>query len=72
MPIFRPFRGVRPQNDFVDRFPTHPLDNFTQEEINKKSQEDLSYIQMIKPYVVSKSKDIDRNLRKIRTNYEEL
>lgn len=72
MPIFRPFRGVRPQNDFIDRFPTHPLDNFTQEEINKKSQEDLSYIQMIKPYVVSKSKDIDRNLRKIRTNYEEL
>lgn len=27
---------------------------------------------MIKPYVVSKSKDIDRNLRKIRTNFEEL
>jgi uncharacterized protein (DUF1015 family) len=27
---------------------------------------------MIKPYVVSKSKDLDRNLRKIRTNFEEL
>ena len=27
---------------------------------------------MIKPYVVSKSKDIDRNLRKIRSTFEEL
>lgn len=72
MPIFRPFRGVRPQNDYIDRFPTHPLDNFSLEELTRKSQEDLSYIQMIKPYVVSKSKDIDRNLRKIRSNYEEL
>ena len=72
MPIFKPFRGVRPQENFVDCFPTHPLDNFTQQEINKKAQEDSSYVQMIKPYVCSKSKDVDRNLRKIRTNYEEL
>lgn len=72
MPIFKPFRGIRPSEDYVDIFPTHPLDNFSQEEINKKSQMDSSYIQMIKPYVVSKSKDLDRNLRKIRTNFEEL
>ena len=72
MPIFKPFRGVRPQENFVDCFPTHPLDNFTQQEINKKAQEDSSYVQMIKPYVCSKSKDVDRNLRKIRTNFEEL
>ncbi len=72
MPIFKPFRGIRPSDDYVDRFPTHPIDNFSQEEISKKAQEDSSYIQMIKPYVVSKSKDIDRNLRKIRTNFEEL
>lgn len=72
MPIFKPFRGIRPSEDYVDIFPTHPLDNFSQEEITKKAQEDSSYIQMIKPYVVSKSKDIDRNLRKIRTNFEEL
>ncbi len=72
MPIFKPFRGIRPSEDFVDIFPTHPVDNFTQEEINKKAQTDSSYIQMIKPYVVSKSKDLDRNLRKIRTNFEEL
>lgn len=72
MPIFKPFRGIRPHEDFLDVFPTHPLDNFTQEEINRKAQEDYSYVQMIKPYVVSKSKDIDRNLRKIRTNFEEL
>ena len=72
MPIFKPFRGVRPSEDFVETFPTHPLDNFSQEEINKKAQMESSYIQMIKPYVVSKSKDVDRNLRKIRTNFEEL
>lgn len=72
MPNFKPFRGVRPTKEFVEIFPTHPLDNFSQEEINEKSAVDSSYIQMIKPYVVSKSKDIDRNLRKIRTNYEEL
>ena len=72
MPNFKPFRGIRPSKDYIEIFPTHPLDNFTQEEINEKSAVDSSYIQMIKPYVVSKSKDIDRNLRKIRTNYEEL
>lgn len=72
MPIFKPFRGIRPNDDFIDSFPTHPLEHFSQDEINKKSQLDDSYIQMIKPYAVSKSKDIDRNLRKIRTNFEEL
>jgi uncharacterized protein (DUF1015 family) len=72
MPNFKPFRGIMPTKEFVEIFPTHPLDNFTQAEINEKSAVDSSYIQMIKPYAVSKSKDIDRNLRKIRTNYEEL
>lgn len=72
MPIFKPFRGIRPNEDFVEVFPTHPLDNFTQEEITRKAQEESSYVQMIKPYVVSKSKDIDRNLRKVRANFEEL
>ncbi len=72
MPIFKPFRGIRPSEEYVDIFPTHPIDNFTQEEINKKSQLESSYIQMVKPFVVSKSKDLDRNLRKVRTNFEEL
>ena len=72
MPTFKPFRGVRPSEDFAGSFPTQPIDNFNEEEINRKSLEDNTYIQMIRPYVVSKSKDVDRNLRKIRTNYEEL
>ena len=38
MPTFKPFRGVRPHNDFVDVFPTLPIENFSQEEINKKSR----------------------------------
>ncbi|OCA72486.1 hypothetical protein BBI01_10210 [Chryseobacterium artocarpi] len=72
MPIFKPFRGIRPHRDFEDTFPTHPLDNFTQEEIAEKAQVENTYINMIKPYVVSKSKDVDRNLRKIRSTFEEL
>lgn len=72
MPVFKPFRGVRPHPDYITQFPTQPLDNFTQEEINKKATEDSSYVQMIKPYACSKSKDVDRNLRKVRSNYEEL
>ena len=72
MPVFKPFRGIRPSDDFIGRFPTHPLDDFSGEEIQKKSQEEYTYIQMIKPFVVSKSKDVDRNLRKIRNHYEEL
>lgn len=72
MPIFKPFRGVRPHPDYIDVFPTHPLESFSEEEITKKAAEDSSYIQMIKPYVCSKSKDVDRNLRKIRANYEEM
>ncbi|MEY8758878.1 DUF1015 domain-containing protein [Chryseobacterium tongliaoense] len=72
MPVFKPFRGIRPHKDFESTFPTHPLDNFTQEEIAEKAQVENTYINMIKPYVVSKSKDIDRNLRKIRSTFEEL
>jgi uncharacterized protein (DUF1015 family) len=72
MPVFKPFRGIRPHKDHESTFPTHPLDNFTQEEIAEKAQVENTYINMIKPYVVSKSKDIDRNLRKIRSTFEEL
>lgn len=72
MPIFKPFRGIRPNPDYIDIFPTYSLDNFDQDEINKKAQQENSYIQMIKPAVVSKSKDVDRNLRKVRSNFEEL
>lgn len=72
MPVFKPFRGIRPHRDFEDTFPTHPLDNYTQEEIAEKAQVENTYINMIKPYVVSKSKDVDRNLRKIRSTFEEL
>lgn len=72
MPIFKPFRGIRPNDDYVEIFPTHPIDGLSQEVILKKSQENNTYIQMIKPYILSKSKDVDRNLRKIRHSFEEL
>ncbi|WP_294249567.1 DUF1015 domain-containing protein [uncultured Chryseobacterium sp.] len=72
MPVFKPFRGIRPHKDYESTFPTHPIDNFTQEEIAEKAQVENTYMNMIKPYVVSKSKDVDRNLRKIRSTFEEL
>ena len=72
MPVFKPFRGIRPSDDYVDRFPSRPLDNFSLDELHKKAQEDSSYIQMVKPYLLSKSKDVNRNLRKVRTNFEEM
>lgn len=72
MPTFKPFRGIRPTDDYVSVFPTHPLDNFSKEEIVEKAQADSSYIQMIKPYVAGKSKDVVRTLRKIRSNFDEL
>lgn len=72
MPIFKPFKGVRAHKDYIECFPTHPLDNFTQEEIHQKAQVENSFIKMVKPYVCSKSVDVDRNLRKVRHNYEEL
>lgn len=71
MPIFKPFRGIRPHHDFIDSFPTTSLDNFTEEQIAEKANVVPSYIQMIKPSVLSKSKDVDRNLRKIRHSFEE-
>ena len=72
MPIFKPFRGVRPGDDYLKQFPTHPLDNFSDQELIDKAQVEDTYMNMIKPYVASKSKDLDRNLRKIRTNYDDL
>ena len=72
MSIFKSFRGIRPNDNFLEVFPTTSLDNFSAEEIAKKAQLNDSYIQMLKPFLVSKSKDVDRNLRKVRTNFEEL
>lgn len=72
MPIFKPFRGIRPHMDFVEKFPTRPLDTLSPDEINKKIQEGETYANMIKPFIASRSKDVDRNLRKIRNNFEEL
>ena len=72
MPLFRPLRGIRPQNDIVETFTTASVDNFSEEELHDKALVEDSYVQMLKPFVCSKSKDVDRNLRKVRTNFEEL
>ncbi len=71
MPIFKPFRGIRPHKELEHIFPTHPLDNYSDEEIADKANIEDTYINMIKPYLLSKSKDIDRTFRKIRTTFEE-
>lgn len=72
MPIFKPFRGVRPHSDYIDCFPTPSIDSLSEEELSKKVQDEHSYIRMVKPFVLSKSKDLERNLRKIRANFDEL
>lgn len=70
MPIFKPFKGIRPKAEFLEHFPTRSLDNYTDEELLAKSKDEGSYIHMVKPYVCSKSKDVSRNLRKVKVNYE--
>lgn len=72
MPVFKPFRGVRPNEEYLQKFPTHPLDNYSHDEILEKAEDEASYVHMIKPYILSKAKDVERNLKKVRTNYEEL
>ncbi|WP_407481468.1 DUF1015 domain-containing protein [Elizabethkingia meningoseptica] len=72
MPLFKPFRGIRPHHDLVETFTTASIDNFTEDELHQKAGVDNTYVQMLKPFVCSKSKDVDRNLRKVRTNFEEL
>ncbi|WP_052911117.1 DUF1015 domain-containing protein [Riemerella anatipestifer] len=72
MPTFKPFKGVRPRSEYINIFPTRPLDNYTDDVIAEKSNVEGSYINMVKPYICSKSKDVNRNLRKVRNNYEEI
>ena len=70
MPIFKPFRGIRPHSDILDIFPTRSINNFTEEELVKKAVKD-SYVKMIKPFILSKSQNLTRNYRTIRNNFEE-
>lgn len=72
MPVFKPFRGVRPHQDFVEVFPTHPLSNYTREEIEKKAEKDFSYVKMVSPYLFGKQEDWAKNLQEVRANYETL
>ncbi|NAW50928.1 DUF1015 family protein [Elizabethkingia argentiflava] len=72
MPLFRPFRGIRPHHDLVEKFTTTSIENLLEDELYQKASIKDSYMQMIKPFVCSKSKDVDRNLRKVRSNFEEL
>ncbi|MDL1913253.1 MAG: DUF1015 domain-containing protein [Bergeyella sp.] len=72
MPIFKPFRGIRPQEAYLRDFPSESIDKFSLDELLEKAQNKDSYIHMLKPYLLSKSKDTDRNLRKTRKNFEEI
>lgn len=72
MPVFKPFRGVRPSDGYVQSFPTRPLSNFTQEEILQKSEEEFSYVKMVKPYLYGDASHLAENLGKVRANYEQL
>lgn len=72
MPVFKPFRGIRPCKKYLDSFPTHPLSNYTQEEIYQKAKDEFSYVKMVSPYLFGNNENLQENLSKVRTNYEEL
>lgn len=72
MPIFKPFHGIRPSEEYLDCFPSDSIDEISEDEFCKRAEVDNSYAQMIRPYVVSKSKEIGRKFRKVRVNFETL
>lgn len=72
MPIFKPFKGVRPNESYLSHFPTHPLDHLTDEEMQVQSGNVSSYLNMLKPYLDSSAADFGKNLKKVRENYQHL
>lgn len=73
MPIFRPFKGVRPLDEHIETFPTMlSVDELPRKEVTQNAKLDNSYIRMIKPYLNNTSKYINRNLSRVRSNFEEL
>lgn len=71
MPLFKPFRGVRAKSEYVKGFASIPIDKLTPKELCGKHPE-VSYLQMVRPFTCSKAQDVDRNLRKVRQNFESL
>lgn len=72
MPVFKPFKGIRPHKDYLDSFPTHPLNNYTKEEIKEKAKQDFSYVKMVSPYLFDEVEDFQKKLNQVRANYEVL
>lgn len=71
MPTFKPFRGIRPHEDILESFPTQVLESFADAQ-NLEQKKELSYIQMVMPYLKGNEKNKDTNLQKVRNNFEEL
>ncbi|QCX52257.1 DUF1015 domain-containing protein [Elizabethkingia sp. JS20170427COW] len=72
MPLFKPFKGIRPKDSIVENFISTSIDNLTDEVLSEKVNKEDTFLNMIKPFICSKSKDVDRTLRKVRTNFETL
>lgn len=70
MPVFKPFKGIIPKKEYLDVFPTHPLGNYTHNEIEEKAQREHSYVRMVSPYLFGKIEDLHQNLSQVRANYE--
>lgn len=71
MPLFKPFKGLRPHRDHFETFPTHPLANYSDEELEIKAQTKDSYIHMVYPYLQSQEKTKEKTLKKVRNNFED-
>lgn len=72
MPLFKAFKGIIPTQDLLHCFPTLSLDNFSSEEIKQKAGEKDTFCEMLKPYLSGNSDHLDKNLKKVRKNFEQL
>lgn len=72
MPIFKPFHGVRPREEYLECFTIDSIDELSEEEFQERSKVENSYAGMIRPYILNKSKEIGRKMRKVRLNFEAL
>lgn len=70
MPVFKPFKGIRPHQEYLYDFPTHPLSNYTNDEIKEKAEKENSYVKMVSPYLFGKIEDLHQSLSQVRANYE--
>lgn len=72
MPTFRPFRGIRPSEEYVGNFPSLPIESLSDQDYLTLSEDKTTYVNMVSPAEKGKAADLDKSLKKVRTNFEDL